>query len=94
MEVKKRIPKAKETIEVYATDIQWIKDTMLDMNTSLTKLNQTIVGNKEYGQVGLVEKVDEHNKYIIADKQFKAKMLGGGFILSGLWAVVANKLFS
>ena len=84
----------KETIEVNATDIQWIKDTMLDMNTSLTKLNQTIVGNKEYGQIGLVEKVEEHNKYITADKQFKAKMLGGGFILSGLWAVVANKLFS
>ena len=33
--------------------------------------------NKEYGQKGLVEQVNEHRKYIEEDKNYKAKVIGG-----------------
>jgi hypothetical protein len=90
-----RQPKAKETIQVNATDIEWIKTTLSSMSLkiqevdiSLNKLNQTVIGDEAYGQVGLIKKVDEHNAYIEKDKQFKSRLVGGGLVLSFIWGLV------
>jgi hypothetical protein len=89
------VRKPRETITVYAKDITWIKDTLTQLTTKVdgidkttTKLNTTIVGDKDYGQIGLVNQVKDHNDYIENDKAFKAKLIGGGIVLSGIWAIV------
>jgi hypothetical protein len=82
-------------IEVSASDIEWIKENISSMNIkiqevniSLVKLNQTVIGDKTYGQTGLIEKVEEHNAYIEKDKQFKSKLVGGGLVLAFIWGLI------
>jgi hypothetical protein len=89
------VRKPRETITVYAKDITWIKDTLTELTTKVdgidkttTKLNTTIVGDDAYGQVGLVKQVKDHNDYIEQDKSFKSKLIGGGIVLSAIWAIV------
>lgn len=91
----KRATKPKETIQVNATDIEWIKTTLSSMSlkiqevdVSLNKLNQTVIGDETYGQVGLIKKVDEHNTYIEKDKEFKSRLVGGGLVISFIWGLV------
>jgi hypothetical protein len=85
----------KKTIQVNETDIEWIKSTLSSMSlklqeldTNFTKLNQTVIGDKTYGQTGLIEKVDEHAEYIEKDKQFKSKLVGGGIVLTFIWGII------
>ena len=85
----------KNTIEVSASDIEWIKQTLTsvsskiqDLDVNFTKLNQTVIGDKIYGQTGLIEKVDEHTTYIEKDKEFKSRLVGGGLVLSFFWGLV------
>lgn len=85
----------KNTIEVSASDIEWIKQTLTsvsskiqDLDVNFTKLNQTVIGDKIYGQTGLIEKVDEHTAYIEKDKEFKSRLVGGGLVLSFLWGLL------
>jgi hypothetical protein len=85
----------KDKVEVGASDIEWIKENISflsikiqEVNASLVKLNQTVIGDKMYGQIGLIEKVDEHNAYIEKDKEFKSKLVGGGLALSFIWGLV------
>jgi hypothetical protein len=89
------LPRKKaETTPVSSEDIQWIKDTMLSMNNTLTQLNQTVVGNEQYGQKGIVKTLEEHGKFIEEQKNFKAKLIGGGIVISALWSIVMNKIFN
>jgi len=91
-----RNTKAKEPmISVTESDMAFIKDMLTKMNgklnemeISLIKLNQTVVGNKEYGQKGLVEQVNEHRKYIEDDKAYKAKVVGGATVIGILYGVL------
>lgn len=85
----------KDRIEVSASDIEWIKENLSNMNLkiqevnlSLVKLNQTVIGDKTYGQTGLIEKVEEHNAYIEKDKEFKSRLVGGGLVLSFFWGLI------
>jgi hypothetical protein len=88
------VRKKTEATPVSSEDIQWIKDTMLSMNNTLNQLNQTIVGNEQYGQKGLIKIVEEHGKFIEEHKSFKAKLIGGGIVISALWSIIMNKLFN
>lgn len=88
--------KSKEAlISVPESDMTFIKDMLTkmsgklsEMEVSLVKLNQTVIGNKEYGQKGLVEQVNEHRKYIEDDKNFKAKMIGGATVVGVIYGVL------
>lgn len=95
MAVQRKSPIKKDRIEVGASDIEWIKENISSMslkiqevNSSLVKLNQTVIGDKTYGQTGLIEKVDEHTAYIEKDKEFKSRLVGGGLVLSFIWGLV------
>jgi hypothetical protein len=99
MALERKTPTRKERIEVSASDIEWIKENIASMslkiqevNISLVKLNQTVIGDKTYGQTGLIEKVEEHSAYIEKDKQFKSKIVGGGVVLTFVWGLIL-KLF-
>jgi len=95
MAIQRKLAVKKDTIEVSASDIEWIKENISSMNLkiqevnlSLVKLNQTVIGDKTYGQTGLIEKVEEHNAYIEKDKQFKSKLVGGGLVLAFIWGLI------
>ena len=82
-------------ISVPESDMTFIKDMLTKMNgklnemeISLIKLNQTVIGNKEYGQKGLVEQVNEHRKYIEDDKNYKAKVVGGVTVVGVIYGVL------
>lgn len=87
--------KPKETITVNAKDITWIKEILTQLSTKVetidkttTKLNTVIVGDVQYGQIGLIVQVKEHNDYIESDKSFKSKLIGGSLVLGAIWTVV------
>jgi hypothetical protein len=93
-ETRKRISKI-EDVKVSSNDIEFIKDMLSQlsgkvqqMDTTLIKLNQTIIGDSAYGQKGLVEKVREHSDYIETDKNYKAKIIGGGSVLVILYGLL------
>jgi hypothetical protein len=99
MAVQRKPATTKQRIEVSASDIEWIKENISSMslkiqevNISLVKLNQTVIGDKAYGQTGLIEKVEEHTAYIEKDKQFKSKLLGGGLVLTFVWGLILKLL--
>ena len=89
------VRKPKETITVNAKDITWIKDSLSKLTDKVdtidkttTKLNTTIVGDPDYGQIGLISQVKEHSEYIENDKGFKAKIIGGSVVFGALWTVI------
>jgi hypothetical protein len=92
--IRKRISKSQE-VKVSSNDIEFIKDMLSQlsgkvqqMDTTLIKLNQTIIGDSAYGQKGLVEQVKEHTDYIETDKNYKAKVVGAGSVLVILYGLV------
>jgi hypothetical protein len=95
MAIQRKPAFKKDRVEVSASDIEWIKENISSMslkiqevNLSLVKLNQTVIGDKTYGQTGLIEKVEEHNAYIEKDKEFKSKLIGGGLVLTFVWGLI------
>lgn len=85
MAVKKATPRA---TSVSGKDMNWIKDKLTEIDVDLKLLKQTVIGNKEYGQKGLVEQVSEHRKYIENDKNLKAKFVGGSLVVGTLWTLL------
>ena len=96
--------KTQETVNINTTDIDFIKSTLTSMNSklqemelTLDKLNNTVIGDKVYGQVGLVEQVANHEKYIETDRNFKSKVVGGTIVVGFLWTLLlkfSDKLFN
>lgn len=96
--------KNQEIVNISTTDIDFIKSTLTSMNTklqdmeiTLQKLNNTVVGDKVYGQVGLVEQVAKHEEYIETDRHFKSKVVGGTIVVGFLWTLLlkfSDKLFN
>lgn len=91
-----KTPRAR-TIQVSNDDIQWIKKKLGEMDLVLHKLNATVIGDADYGQQGLVEKVKEHSDYISRDEKFKSKIIGGGIVLGAAWTALLkfwDKIFA
>tara|TARA_B110000967_G_C18649812_1_gene442775 strand:+ start:271 stop:555 length:285 start_codon:yes stop_codon:yes gene_type:complete len=78
----------KKATSVSAKDMEWIKEKLTEIDDDLKALKQTVIGNKEYGQKGLVEQVNEHRKYLEADKNFKAKVVGGSLVVGTVWTLL------
>ena len=84
-------------VQVSNDDIQWIKKKLGEMDLMLHKLNATVIGDADYGQQGLVEKVKEHSEYIARDEKFKSKIIGGGIVLGAVWTALLkfwDKIFA
>ena len=99
-----RIRKTQESVNISSADIDFIKSTLTSMNSklqemeiTLQKLNNTVVGDKVYGKVGLVEQVAKHEDYIETDRHFKSKVVGGTIVVGFLWTLLlkfSDKLFN
>lgn len=95
MALQKDTKKTQESTSISSSDIEWIKSTLGQMNSKLqdvdkafVRLNQTVIGDKAYGQIGLISQVQEHNAYIEKDKEFKSKLIGGGIVVSFIWGII------
>lgn len=87
----------KRASSISQKDMEWIKQKLTDIDVDLKLLRQTVIGNKEYGQEGLVEQVNEHKEYIENDKKLKAKFVGGSLVVGTLWTLLLkfwDKIFN
>jgi len=82
------MPQRKTANTIIHDDLSWIKDKLSEIDVDMKLLKQTVIGNKEYGQKGLVEQVNEHRKYIEADKNLKAKFVGGTMVVGVIWTLL------
>ncbi len=82
------LPTNKKNTTINKNDMEWIKEKLNEMDIDLKLLRQTVIGNKEYGQKGLVEQVNDHRKYIEDDKSLKAKFVGGSLVVGALWTLL------
>ena len=78
----------KTSVQVSHEDIEWIKHKISEMDISITRIQQCVIGDAEYGQIGLVKQVEEHQHYIEKDKAYKSKVAGGMIVVGGLWTFV------
>lgn len=62
------------------------------IDKDLSLLSQTVIGNKDYGQKGLVEQVDMLNKYVEKDKIRNAKVVGGIAVIGVFWTLFLKLL--
>ena len=65
-----------------------IDEMVKGMDKTLTQLNQTVIGNATYGQVGLVSEIAEIKAYVEKDKLLKNKLAGGLVIVGIVWSVI------
>jgi len=65
-----------------------IDEMVKGMHNTLTQLNQTVIGNSTYGQVGLVSEIAQIKEYVEKDKLLKNKLAGGLVIIGIVWTVI------
>jgi hypothetical protein len=65
-----------------------IDEMVKGMHNTLTQLNQTVIGNSTYGQVGLVSEIAQIKEYVEKDKLLKNKLAGGLVIVGIVWTVI------
>lgn len=83
---KQREQQKKTSIEL--NDMDWIKEKLTEIDLDLKLLKQTVIGNKVYGQKGLVEQVNEHRKFIENETNLKAKFVGGSIVVGVIWTAI------
>tara|TARA_R110000764_G_scaffold102558_1_gene188080 strand:+ start:1007 stop:1258 length:252 start_codon:yes stop_codon:yes gene_type:complete len=73
-----------------------LKKEIDEIKASVDEIKGAIIGNKEFGQEGLVNVVKRHEAYIESDRKFKQKLVGVGATLGTLWTLIlkfGDKLF-
>ncbi len=63
------------------------------IDTNLSKISQTVVGDEKYGQKGLVQQVNELNAYVEGDKIRNAKIVGGLAVIGVVWTALMKYVF-
>lgn len=69
-------------------DISYIKKEIKKQGVLLERLASAVCGDKEFGQTGLIEQVNEHSAYIESDKTFKNKVIGGITAITTFWGLI------
>jgi|TARA_R100000908_G_scaffold43307_1_gene20304 hypothetical protein len=73
-------------------NITYIKQEVKKQGVLLERLANAVCGDKDFGQTGLIEQVNEHSAYIDNDKTFKNKIMGGVTAITTLWGVIITAL--
>jgi ribosomal protein L16 Arg81 hydroxylase len=63
-------------------------ETLKEVVSTLSQLNQTVVGNPTYGQKGLITEINEIKEYVDKDKMIKNKILGGLAVIGVFWTML------
>ena len=64
-----------------------MNDRLNDIDTHLSKISTTVIGDEKYGHKGLVSQVSKLNKYVDNDKIRNAKIVGGLGVVGMLWTI-------
>jgi len=75
-------------------EIDDLKGSLEEQNVVLKKIHQAIVGDKEFGQDGLVTMVKNHEKWIASQKYIWAKIYGGIAVGSTIGTIILNFLYN
>ena len=73
-------------------EIEDLKQCVKSQEETLNKILNAIVGDKEFGQAGLVEMVRNHEKWIDRQKYMWAKIWGGVAVGSAFISVLIKYL--
>ena len=71
-------------------DISYIKTEIKKQGVLLERLTNAVCGDKEFGQTGLIEQVNEHSRYIENDRTFKNKIVGGVTAITTFWGIIIS----
>lgn len=74
-------------------ELDELKVSVAEQNVFLKKIHSAIVGDKEYGQDGLVTMVNKHDKWIENQKFMWAKIYGGIIVASGCVSIAIKFIF-
>jgi|TARA_R110000823_G_scaffold240338_1_gene365347 hypothetical protein len=69
-------------------NITYIKHEIKKQGVLLERLANAVCGDKDFGQIGLIEQVNEHSGYIEEDKKFKNKIIGGLTAITTAWGLI------
>lgn len=69
-----------------------LKSEVQKQSETLTKIHQAIVGDREFGQDGLVQMVRKHERWIESQKYLWAKIWGGIAVGSSIIGFALNYL--
>lgn len=70
-----------------------MSDRLNDIDNHLSKISVAVIGDRDYGQDGLLKKVAKLDKYVENDKLRNAKIVGGIGVIGILWTLFL-KFFS
>ena len=73
-------------------NISYIKKEINKQGVLLERLANAVCGDKDFGQIGLIEQVNVHEKYIEDDKKFKNKIIGGVSAITTVWGIIIAAL--
>jgi|TARA_R110000803_G_scaffold142394_2_gene208691 hypothetical protein len=69
-------------------NITYIKQEIKKQGVLLERLANAVCGDKDFGQTGLIEQVNEHSDYINNDKNYKNKIMGGITAITTIWGLI------
>jgi hypothetical protein len=64
-----------------------MSDRLNDIDTHLSKISSTVIGDEKFGHKGLVQQVATLNRYVENDKLRNAKVVGGLGVVGILWTL-------
>jgi hypothetical protein len=70
--------------EVKKEDIELIKKTLEKISQSVDRLERTLIGDKTFGIIGLIERIEEIEEYVERGKAERNKVIGAFVILTAL----------
>jgi len=73
-------------------NITYIKKEINKQGVLLERLANAVCGDKDFGQIGLIEQVNSHERYIEDDKKFKNKIIGGVSAITTVWGIIIAAL--
>jgi cupin superfamily acireductone dioxygenase involved in methionine salvage len=69
-------------------NITYIKQEIKKQGVLLERLANAVCGDKDFGQTGLIEQVNEHSDYINNDKNYKNKIMVGITAITTIWGLI------
>ena len=69
-------------------NITYIKKEINKQGVLLERLANAVCGDKDFGQIGLIEQVNNQERYIEEDKKFKNKIIGGVSAITTIWGII------
>lgn len=86
--------KISDNIEDLRERLDVISTQLITLTSAVNKLQQTVVGDNIYGQMGLVREVDAIKKYIDNDKIRNGKIMGGLTVVGIIWTAILKYILN